>query len=119
MMEEEDEEPKKLSATEALKKRIRDAEARREEAQQGGRGRGGRMTMGSEVMHFSFCFTIMVGIDIIRKHHNFLSNPGLLFLFSASGFQVQEGVQHCQPTMKVRFYSSLSPAGPLWSGATP
>ena len=93
MMEEEDEEPKKLSATEALKKRIRDAEARREEAQQGGRGRGGRMTMGSEVMHFSFCFTIMVGIDIIRKHHNFLSNPGLLFLFSASGFQVQEGVQ--------------------------
>ena len=53
------------------------------------------LSYSSEVMHFSFCFTIMVGIDIIRKHHNFLSNPGLLFLFlfSASGFQVQEGVQ--------------------------
>ena len=41
------EEPKKLSATEALKKRIRDEEARKASRQ--GRGRGSSMTMGSEV----------------------------------------------------------------------
>ena len=43
------EEPKKLSATEALKKRIRDEEARKESRQLAVRGRGGSMSMGSEV----------------------------------------------------------------------
>ena len=54
-IEEVPEEPQKLSATEALKKRLKEEEARKE-LRQGG-SRGGRMTMGSEVIQFHFIFS--------------------------------------------------------------
>ena len=52
--EEVAEQPQKLSATEALKKRLKEQEARKEQQQAQSGSRGGRMTMGSEVNQFHF-----------------------------------------------------------------
>ena len=52
--EDVEEEPQKLSAAEALKKRLREEEARNEQRQMQGGSRAGRMTMGSEMTQFHF-----------------------------------------------------------------
>ena len=63
-------EPQKLSATEALKKRLKEQEARKELRQVQGGSRGGRMTMGSEVTQFHFIILfhlIIIGFVNIGK----------------------------------------------------
>ena len=64
--EDVEEEPQKLSATEALKKRLREEEARNEQRQMQGGSRAGRMTMGSEVTQFHFIIILFVNIGFIK-----------------------------------------------------